>query len=174
MSQSQYTQEQKDEALRIYESESLRAAVKATGIPKGTISYWVWKHGAKTHDPERTRAAVAAKAAIVALRREELKNDFLDTIDDLLSRMNEPHKDFRGKDADEVLFDKATSTDVRNYAVSVGILLDKLRLESGESTSNDGPMSTEQAKALLAELLGVEPDQAVDEMAKRRKERKSA
>jgi hypothetical protein len=48
--------------------------------------------------------------------------------------MDAPHVDFKGKDAGSVTYPVAPAAAVQNYATSIGILLDKVRLEAGEAT----------------------------------------
>ena len=77
-------------------------------------------------------------------RRERIRLHLLEKMEDLLGRMDEPHVDFKGKDAGKVTYPIATSGDVRNYATSFGILLDKYRLEMGEATTR-GEISVNDA-----------------------------
>lgn len=58
----------------------------------------------------------------------------LDLIEDVGKRFNAPHIDYRGKDVTKVHWDTAPDSAVRNYSVSLGILIDKLRLEEGKAT----------------------------------------
>ena len=66
--------------------------------------------------------------------REAIREQMLDKALDLLARIDEPHIDYRGKDIVEVRWEKAPSGDVQRYVTSVGILIDKYRLEMGETT----------------------------------------
>ena len=49
--------------------------------------------------------------------------------------MDAPHIEFKGKDAISVEYPIAPAGAVQNYATSVGILIDKYRLEVGEATN---------------------------------------
>lgn len=117
-------------------------------IPRNTVWRWARKHGIlETVPPKQT----AAQSRL----REEFREALLEQAMDMLERMNEPHVDYRGKDVEKVEWDKAPSADCRNYAVAAAVLIDKYRLELGESTDHAelGPDEvTRQAKAIMDEF----------------------
>ena len=73
-----YTDDERNEALRLYAEEGLAAAVKATGIPKGTIGGWASERGIRTFGSERTAAATAAHLASVEERKAALAEKLLE------------------------------------------------------------------------------------------------
>ncbi|MEX0755688.1 MAG: transposase [Actinomycetota bacterium] len=129
-----YSAAEKETALALYVDVGPKEAARRTGVPQGTIASWARRAGVKTRTVSKAQAATDAAAAKAAEIRERLKLRFLEKAEDLLDRMDQPHIDFRGKDAQEVIFPRPSATGVREYAVAVGILLDKYRLEVGEST----------------------------------------
>lgn len=137
---------------------SANKASEQIAQPLGTTSRTIkrWAQEAGTPLGEATQDAAkgareAAEAQFVA-RRAELRVLLSDTVTDIIGRMHKPHIDFRGKEAQEVEFPIATSTDVRNYAVAAGILIDKMRLEEGKPTTHG---LIENADGLDTELRGL-------------------
>lgn len=71
MSRRVYSDEQREEALRIYETDGPSAAAEATGVPKSTIRSWAKSDGVRTVRNQNTREATeAAQADAKALRAE--------------------------------------------------------------------------------------------------------
>lgn len=143
MTKASYTDQQREAALRYLQEHPLAEAARKAGVPKNTLRTWAQKAGIRTDDgAEKTRAAGEAAAARRHRVREENMTAMVEKVADLLGRMDEPHVDFKvvggSRDdrgtVEQVTFPRATSGDVRNYAVSVGVLIDKVRLESGEAT----------------------------------------
>lgn len=134
MSQA-YTDKQKTEALELYMEHGPAEASRQCDIPSGTIRSWAYRADLPRLRYEKTEAATKASSARAELKREELRELLLDQAVDLLHRMNSPHKDFKGKDADEVWWDLAPSGATKDYATAAAILIDKYRLEMGEATS---------------------------------------
>ena len=129
-----WTEEQKAEAIALTAEHGLAHAWRETGIPKPTIVRWCKDAGVERFHPEKTRAAVDALTARAAHIREQVRLELLEKVADLLERMDAPHTDFKGKDSDEVVYPIAPAAAVQNYATSIGILIDKYRLEVGEAT----------------------------------------
>jgi len=127
-----YTDEQRTEALRIFEEDGAITAAETVGCNRTQIYRWhkahVAQHIEKNEDELRAEDAYQQAIRLRARRR------MLSRIDDLFDRMDQPHIDFKGKDADQVTYPTASSTDIRNYVTSIAILIDKYRLEMGEAT----------------------------------------
>lgn len=107
------------------------------GVTGRTIQTWCIKAGRPLGDLSSyavPQKAIDGHKAQAQERRERIRLLILEKAEDVLNRMDEPHVDFKGKDAAQVTYPKATSGDVRNYAFTFGILLDKYRLEMGEAT----------------------------------------
>ncbi len=147
---AKYTDTQRRKAVNLYIQHGTTKASKMSGVPKRTILYWAKNSDVVAHARDKTAVAVAESARLNVERRERIKTLLLEKIEDLLGRMNLPHIDFKGKDAQRVTYPVATSGDVKNYAVSVAVLIDKYRLEMGESTSR-AEITFEQAEDRLDE-----------------------
>jgi transposase-like protein len=145
-----YTDAQKRKAVNLYIQHGTTEASQQSGVPKRTLLRWAKDSDVVAHARDKTAVAVAESARLNVERRERIKSSLLEKIEDLLGRMNLPHIDFKGKDAQMVTYPVATSGDVKNYAVSVAVLIDKYRLEMGESTSR-AEISFEQAESRLDE-----------------------
>ncbi|MFH0917030.1 MAG: hypothetical protein V1912_11390 [bacterium] len=129
-----YSEAEKDAALAIFVERGLAAAWRETGIPKPTVARWAQKQGIVTEAPAKMAEARAVAGEQAKTLRAQLRVTLLEKAADLLDRMDAEHVDFKGKDSDEVVYPIAPASAVQNYAVSVGILIDKFRLESGEAT----------------------------------------
>ncbi len=142
-----YTDDQRRKAVNLYIQHGTAEAARQTGISGRTVTRWA-KAADVSQDRTKTDAARQELARKNAERRERIKTSLLTKIEDLLGRMDLPHIDFKGKDAQQVTYPTATSGDVKNYAVSVAVLIDKYRLEMGESTSR-AEITFEQAESRL-------------------------
>ena len=129
-----YTPEQKAQALTLYASVGLSAAASDMEMPKATIEGWAKAAGIRSDEPKKTKAATETLMARAKEMRAELRVRMLAKCLDLIDRMDAPHVDFKGKDAGSVTYPVAPAAAVQNYATSIGILLDKVRLEAGEAT----------------------------------------
>lgn len=67
-----YTDQEKADALRMYEEEGPSAVQKNLGIPKNTVAGWAKRTGVRTVRTERTRAAVEAKVVDGRARRQRI------------------------------------------------------------------------------------------------------
>lgn len=158
MAKSSYTPEQRQEAVRLYGQHGPAEASRRTGIPARSIRNWASRAGVTGPRAKKVAAATEAARASFQQRRYELRGRLLEQIHDVLERMNEPHQEFKGQFANEVVYDSAPAGAMRDYATTFGILLDKLRLELGEATGrhenvNRGEVDGEIDR-LLARLAG--------------------
>ena len=158
MANRKYSAEERAEALILYASEGLAETARQTGIPKPTIASWVTRAGLPhTDSTVKTEAATEAAQSRAKQLRADLQLRLLEKAVDLLDRMDAEHVDFKGKDADMVTYPIAPAAAVQNYATSVGILIDKYRLEMGEATTRNesralsddlAPLSDHERRAL--------------------------
>lgn len=144
---------------------SLAEVHAETGLPKSTLTRWARKAGVGTFHTEQTAHATEALAAQRALKREQMVDLLIDQANDLIHRMNEQHGVWmqvggQSGGLEQVFYERATSADVRNYAVAAAVLIDKMRLELGEATERKETINIDDARAELASK--------VDELAKRR------
>lgn len=130
-----YTDAEKKAAIDLAVSEGLPAARRATGIPKGTIHEWVVKAGLQLpRQPDQLAEANATRVQLFTERRLALQADLLDKAQEALDRMDDPYVEFKGNSASEVTYVRPPAGAVKDLAVTCAVLLDKLRLELGEST----------------------------------------
>ena len=129
-----FTDEEKQEALLLYVDVGPAEASRRTGISPLTISSWAKRSGLHTNAVVKTKAATEALIAKADSMRVELRVRMLAKALDLVDRMDAPHVEFKGKDANQVSYPVAPAGAVQNYATSIGILIDKYRLEVGEAT----------------------------------------
>ena len=135
-----YSREEKEAALVMCEELGPYRASKRLGMPQRTLAGWSKKTGVSTSGQEKTKAATQARETRIAAKRAELKELLLEKAVDLAHRMDEPHIDFKSAGPMgpvEVTFPRAPADACRAYATSIGILIDKFRLEGGEVTSRD-------------------------------------
>jgi transposase-like protein len=130
----QYTDEERESAVALVAEVGLADAWRQLGIPKPTLVLWCQKAGVERFRPEQTRMAVEAAELRAANLRVQLRTMLLEKAVDLLERMDAPHVEFKGKDADQVEYPIAPAGAVQNYATSAAILIDKYRLEVGDPT----------------------------------------
>jgi transposase-like protein len=126
-----FTAKQKAEAIAIFHSDGSAVAAQHAGCSRQTIYNWL----RDSIDSEKTPEELQAEALYQSTLRASIRRRLLERVDNLLDRFDQPHSDFRGKDAVRVTWDSATSGDVRSYATAIGILIDKYRLEMGEATA---------------------------------------
>lgn len=171
-----YTDEQKAEALDLWRQHGAAEASRRCGVPSGTITSWANRAGLASVRSEQTRAATEAKRIDAEARRARIRETILERIDQVLDRMHASYQFVAGKDGDRVSLDLPPADAVRNFAVALGVLIDKYRLEMGEATGrteNTERVEVDEAVSRVAAAIGVAPDQVVDELAKMRR-RKSA
>ena len=162
--------EAKAEALALYVEVGPTEAARRTGIPKGTINRWAKAAGATTEaHSAQTQAATEAAAARAAQLREDLRVKMLEKAHDALCRMDEPHRDYRN--GGEIVHDRAPSGAMKDYAMTTAILLDKYRLEVGESTSRSEVHSVSdldrEIRGLMDDLAGGRQTAAAGDTASR-------
>lgn len=157
MTRRSYTTEEKAAGLAAVIAEGLAGAWRTTGIPKPTLAMWARDAGLQTDGAAKTQAATLAASARADQLRAELRLHLLEKAVDLLERMDAPHVEFKGKDAAPVTYPIAPSGAVQNYATSVGILIDKYRLEVGEATNRT------ESRDLTGHLTDDELDDAIRE-----------
>jgi hypothetical protein len=153
-----YEAAEKEAALALYQEVGLAEAWRRTGIPKPTIASWARRAGLPHTDAaSKTREATIAASARADQLRSEIRLKLLEKASDLLDRMDGEHIEFKNsaKEIREVVYPMAPAAAVQNYATSVGILIDKYRLEVGEATNRT------ENRALADRLTDDELDAAI-------------
>lgn len=156
----EYTEDEKARALDLYGSVGLAEAARETDIPKPTIQSWARRTGLPHTDAAaKTREATLAASARADQLRAGIRLKLLVKADRLLDRMDEPHVEFKNsaKEIRQVTYPTAPAAAVQNYATSVGILIDKYRLEVGEATTRS------ESKDITSDLTDDELEEAIRE-----------
>ena len=131
------TPETRTRAVHLYQTVGTAEAARQIGVTTRTVTRWAKQAGVVSEDRAKTVAHVAeGRAAANEARRQRLRDKILAKAEDMLDRMDQPHHDFKvaDKNIEKVHWEQARSGDVKNYAIAFGVLLDKYRLEMGEST----------------------------------------
>lgn len=148
-----YTDELKAEALELYQQDGPSAAARELGIPKTTIHRWAKRAGITAPTAERTAAATAKAQQTSRQKREILGSALLDDAEALRLMLSQPYQ-VMSDTGELVTLPHPTARDMRDLAVSMGILVDKhIALRSIDDDSG-----AERAKGLLDQLateLGV-------------------
>ena len=157
-----YPEAMKAEALRLYAEVGPSEAARRTGIPKTTISGWARKSGLRTDASAKTRAATEAAAARNGERREAIRAKFLERIDRALDRMVERYVEYVGKDGNYVEYPEPPGGAMRDLAITAATLLDKYRLEMGETTARS-EVNIRGRIEEIARAMGLDPDEVMAE-----------
>jgi len=135
-----YSPEEKAAALDLYVEKGVCEAARLSGIDKGTISKWAKALGLASLSTWHSEAAIAAATSKAKRLRKRIQLRLLEKADDLLSRMDEEHIDYKGNSLQgpvKVVFPKAPASACQSYATAAAILIDKYRLEMGEVTGRN-------------------------------------
>lgn len=156
-----WTAADKARALDLYREHGLAAALRLfreeTGLhlSKSTLSDWRRQFGATTTAPDRAAAAREALEAKTAVLRAELQALLLEKAVGLMKRIDEPHIDYKSAGPlgpVQVVFPVAPPAACQHYATSVGILIDKYRLEHGEVTGREEVITVDTVDREIAKL----------------------
>ena len=131
------TPETRAKAVHLFQTVGTAEAARQIGVTTRTITTWAKQAGVSSAERAKTVThADEGRAAANEARRQRLRDKILAKAEDMLDRMDLPHHDYRtaGKNVEKEHWDQARSGDVKNYAIAFGVLLDKYRLEMGEST----------------------------------------
>jgi len=137
------SQDQRDEALRLYEEFGPAEASRRTGIKRATISQWARREGLVTARLATTEAARDAARKQWDRRRLVEADEAGEAASYLRQRTLELAKDGKAGDA-------------RHMAVAYAIMIDKAQLLSGEVTGRQAfslPEVPKQAPATPAEVV---------------------
>ena len=135
---SDYTDEQKAEAVRLYVEVGTAEAARRIGTSGRTITRWAKAAGVTSQDRvEKTDAARQVLASTQAEKREHVRVLFLDRIESCLEAL-----------------DPTRPRDAKDLMTTAAIGLDKYRLEMGEASEVviTGDMMDQAILAMRAEL----------------------
>jgi len=126
-----YDQDTRAEAVRLYVEVGAAEASRRTDVPARTIRRWA-SEAALSQARDKTLEDAGARLRVqMTEQRLELHARLGDEALNLLDRLSA---------------DDTAAKDVRDLAISFGILFDKLRLESGEATSRVESVSPIEAE----------------------------
>ncbi len=132
---SKYSDKLWKKALNIYQEQGRAEASRQTGIPGSTIGERARRDGLKTKGAEKTRAATEAR--LEQLREQKTENAalFMERTKFLLDLMDKEQVDFKGQQADKVIYPRPPAQDLAALAKAAAISYDKALLGMGEPTS---------------------------------------
>jgi len=149
-----YSDDLKAAVLAVYRADGPAAAVRAYGPRpcERTICRWAKQRGVVC--VATTKKATEAANALRAVKRAELSVKLLDRATEMLDRMGETMKTWVGTGAKpvEVELDRPPASVCRDLATTVGILIDKLRLEAGQATDRVEVLALSEIDAEIARL----------------------
>lgn len=143
---TEYTNEERSEALALLAEHGKAEAARRTGIPVGTIGSWGSRHHIASPPIEAKVAAVEQKLTTMADRKIELAERVAGVLDRAIRKLDDRIRN------DEI----STTTLVR----ATDRLVDRLLLLTGEAT--------ERIETLTGRTVGEEALAVVDELAARR------
>ena len=156
MARRAYTDEEREEALRLYEVEGLSVAHKQTSIPKTTISYWAKNAGVRTSGTQNVREANEANSENFKARRHAIIADLYGLAEDTMTLLKQPAqyqtilKGAMGVEGPEMP-GFIPAQDKQREITAVGIMLDKaLTLESHDASTEEHTA----VDAWLAHVMG--------------------
>ncbi len=158
----EYSEEERDAALAIFEQEGLSEAVRQTGISKGTISSWAHRDGVQTVcTPEQA----AERERRVSVMRSVLAEKVIIDADRLRAQMWQPtlrreaHTVSDGKDAGshveivDIELPEPTFADKKAIMTSVAIAVDKTEVLMGRADPRGSAISSPLPSKYLRDQL---------------------
>lgn len=129
-----YTDQEKAEALRMYEEEGPSAVQKNLGIPKGTVTGWAKEADIRTVRNEKTRDATAASQADAKALRAQLEVLYAQDALKLRAMLWQPSTIVSAGQV--ITTDLPTPEGMRNLATASGIVFDKSVAARDADTDN--------------------------------------
>lgn len=155
-----YTDEQRAEALRLYEQEGPTAVAQKLGIPKGTVAQWAKQTGTQTVRNERTAHATEAVMVDNKLRRQNIAARLYGQAETTLDILEAPKFQTlkRGEGGAEyaATLDFIPSAERRTLVQTVQVAL-KTTHELDARDDDNGASAGKSMLEKLAEQLGAMP-----------------
>lgn len=147
MARRAYTDDEKAEALRLYETDGPRAASEQTNIPRSTIQSWAKTAGVRTGRSEKARAHVEAAQLDAKALRAQLEVRYLQEAHRMLDKMYQPAQTVS---AGTVVFtDEPTAEALQKLMTTSSIALDK----SMVARDADGDQGLTAATSVLERMI---------------------
>ncbi|KUM31876.1 hypothetical protein AQ436_01810 [Arthrobacter sp. EpRS66] len=160
MARRRYTDDEREAALKLYETDGPTVVEKQLGIPKGTVTEWASKRGIRTVRNERTAHAVEAVQVDNKLRRQNiaarLYSQAETTLDVLEAGTFQTLKRGEGGAEYPTTLDFIPSADRRTLVQTVQIAL-KTTHEIDARDNDNGMTAGKSMLEKLAEQLGAMP-----------------
>lgn len=147
-----YTDQEKAEALRMYEEEGPSAVQKNLGIPKGTVTGWAKEADIRTVRNEKTRDATEAAQTDARAVRAQLEVDYALDAAKLRARLWEPSINIAAGKV--VVTEEPTPEGWRNIMTASGIAFDK-SVAARDADSDNGVRAAVSLLDSLREGLGM-------------------
>lgn len=137
-----YTDDEKAEAVELYETEGTTAASKKLGIPKNTIQGWARKAGVRTVRQSKTQAATDAARSDSAKTRA------------LIEARSYEVADLASAEMIRRLTEEAALIESKDLTPMFGVSVDK-GLAISRADSDNGATAAKGLLVALAEQIGV-------------------
>jgi hypothetical protein len=160
-----YTDAERHDALRLYETDGPRAVEDQLGIPASTVVDWAKAAGIRTRSVATKTDAIQASMLTLAERKAQLASAILDDVEKLRQQLfastveRKPMVVSDGQHAGshveivDVDLDQPTFTDQKAIMTSIAIGVDKVLLLSGEATSRVEVRTFDDLDRELEQLL---------------------
>ena len=156
---TQWTAEQRTEALQLLSEHGKGEASRRTGIPEGTISSWAVRHGVHAPAPEKLTEMHFARGMALAERKRVLADRLLDEAASFVGQLHSPVVEKVVKvvpqggstgsvtEVVEVKYSKPPTADAKRIVESIGVLVDKIQLLTGDVTARTELVGGEQDRS---------------------------
>jgi transposase-like protein len=143
---TEYTPEQKAEALAILAQAGKAEAARRTGIPMGTIGSWASRAGVTAPSSEVIAELNASRLGTMTTRKAALAEQLLGHAVRIAGQLDAPTVEkvvkvvgfgggVSGTEVVEVPYDRPPTADQKRIAETVGVLIAQVQLLTGEATS---------------------------------------
>lgn len=155
---SQYTDQQIEEAKKLYEEVGPSEASRRTGINKSTIASWARRSDLQTDAPTNLRAATEMAQLTRQQQRQQQRDEICDEIllnvRARLKQMNELTTIVTNAAGNTVKVPVSPDGQAK-LSLSIKNLMETLRLELGEVTSRTETIGRSDKEQKLAEIIGL-------------------
>ena len=164
-----WPEEQRAEALRLLSEVGTAGASRQTGIPEGTISSWGVRHKVSAPTPDKLADMHFRRSMSLAERKRKLAESLLDKAEAFVTQLDGPVVEkvvkvvsrgaVLGSETEvvEVKYSKPPTGDAKRIVESIGVLIDKIQLLTGDVTARTELVGGEQDRsatlATVADLL---------------------
>ena len=157
--QQRWTDEQRTEALQLLSEVGKREAARRTGIPEGTIASWGVRRGVRAPMPEKLVDMHLRRNLSLSERKRKLADSLLDKAEAFVTQLDAsvvekvvkvvPQGGGAGSVTEvvEVRYGKPPTADAKRIVESIGVLVDKIQLLTGDVTARTELVGGEQERS---------------------------